>query len=409
MDFSCVFKENPYHDEKGRFSSRDKAKVPGAAPAPAQAATKPRPLVKPGKEAYETPAPANGKAYTVAEVSASIARLSKGPGVTNDTSDGYEHSFVVNGKCVAPRVFAKAWVDATGGKMLPEEMLHAITGDGTKVHPALPMEEPVTIRFTVQPEGSKNPQHVSIGTGGLTIDGIKTISVDRNYNFATKVVDHTYFAVEEGQQGSGMAKALFKSALPVYDKHGFEKITTHANLDAGGYAWGRFGFRASDPANSPHFVGKDAKESQANKKMVASFATGAGAKLERVFKRLHEPLPDDVKREVQFLRNVIAVGKTPGIKGNEHAWREFPRAYANASVKAIMGHLATSPNARVRAFAAILSKDNPRKLLTRGIEGGRTINKNPNRNVVTRRHHHWFGELDLKHGPTRKHLANYLK
>jgi hypothetical protein len=40
---------------------------------------------------------------------------------------------------------------------------------------------------------------------------------------------------------------MFKSSVPLYRKMGMERITTHANLDAGCYAWGRYGFHADDP------------------------------------------------------------------------------------------------------------------------------------------------------------------
>lgn len=54
------------------------------------------------------------------------------------------------------------------------------------------------------------------------------------------VVDHSFFMA--GSRGSGSAKALFRTSIGVYKSLGIEKVTVHANIDVGGYAWAKFGF-----------------------------------------------------------------------------------------------------------------------------------------------------------------------
>ena len=46
-----------------------------------------------------------------------------------------------------------------------------------------------------------------------------------------------------GQQGAGGAKAFFRAALGMYKKLGIDHVSLHANIDVGGYAWAKFGFK----------------------------------------------------------------------------------------------------------------------------------------------------------------------
>lgn len=54
-------------------------------------------------------------------------------------------------------------------------------------------------------------------------------------------VYHAYFRA--GSQGNGAAKALFRTSLGVYQSMGVTKVGVTANLDVGGYAWAKFGFK----------------------------------------------------------------------------------------------------------------------------------------------------------------------
>jgi hypothetical protein len=48
-------------------------------------------------------------------------------------------------------------------------------------------------------------------------------------------------------QGTGLAKNVLADSFETYQQLGVDKIQTYANKDVGGYAWAKFGFKASDP------------------------------------------------------------------------------------------------------------------------------------------------------------------
>jgi len=58
-------------------------------------------------------------------------------------------------------------------------------------------------------------------------------------------VHHDLFYLPEQIQGKGFAKAVFKESYEQYKKCGIYGISLLANIDVGGYAWGRYGFSAS--------------------------------------------------------------------------------------------------------------------------------------------------------------------
>jgi hypothetical protein len=59
-----------------------------------------------------------------------------------------------------------------------------------------------------------------------------------------KTVYHSYFEINKDLQGGGISKEVFKNLHKQYKNSNLDKITVHANLDVGGYTWGRYGFSA---------------------------------------------------------------------------------------------------------------------------------------------------------------------
>ena len=55
-------------------------------------------------------------------------------------------------------------------------------------------------------------------------------------------VDHSLFQLEKAAQGRGISTAFLRESENLYRQMGMEQITTHANIDVGGYAWARSGF-----------------------------------------------------------------------------------------------------------------------------------------------------------------------
>jgi hypothetical protein len=145
-------------------------------------------------------------------------------------------------------------------------------------------------RDRVQPEGNIIPavrftrtamtmwnQHVKLdpavamadiykhfGPGGnLIIDGQgNTMTITYNHANGTSItrhysglgtenaqVSHSYFSVPKGHQGNDNGKKLFTNSIPFYEAIGVKKITVHANIDVGSYAWARYRFRPNDAGN----------------------------------------------------------------------------------------------------------------------------------------------------------------
>jgi GNAT superfamily N-acetyltransferase len=61
------------------------------------------------------------------------------------------------------------------------------------------------------------------------------------------IVSHNRFAIPEDEQGQGIARKILSDSVDTYEQIGVSKIYTDANIDIGGYAWAKFGFKARDP------------------------------------------------------------------------------------------------------------------------------------------------------------------
>jgi hypothetical protein len=59
------------------------------------------------------------------------------------------------------------------------------------------------------------------------------------------VVEHELFALPKSAQNKGLSKAIFRDLYKQYQNAGVKKIEVHANIDVGGYTWGKYGFTAN--------------------------------------------------------------------------------------------------------------------------------------------------------------------
>lgn len=84
----------------------------------------------------------------------------------------------------------------------------------------------------------------------------------------SKIVSHDYFYIKENLQGSGISKQVFKNLYKQYKNASIDKVTVHANLNVGGYTWGRYGFSATE-MNEVKMIYKKAKELFSVGKMTA--------------------------------------------------------------------------------------------------------------------------------------------
>lgn len=88
------------------------------------------------------------------------------------------------------------------------------------------------------------------------IFGAKVKEMQRYFDLKNKEVEHYLLRLEESNQGGGAIKEMYKSAIPLYKKMGMEKITLTANLNAGGYAWAKYGFNLKDAGDAKNLSQK---------------------------------------------------------------------------------------------------------------------------------------------------------
>ena len=62
-------------------------------------------------------------------------------------------------------------------------------------------------------------------------------------------VVHDKFELNEADQGKGTAKKVLGDSYELYKRLGVDEIEVGANMQAGAYAWARFGFTAKQPKN----------------------------------------------------------------------------------------------------------------------------------------------------------------
>jgi hypothetical protein len=83
---------------------------------------------------------------------------------------------------------------------------------------------------------------------GFTVSG-RGVSITRSLSSDGKKVDHAYFELSEARRGDGGAKSFLAETVAAYKKAGYEKVKVHANIDVGGYAWLRYGFKPTNDSN----------------------------------------------------------------------------------------------------------------------------------------------------------------
>lgn len=196
--FAKILKANPYHDETGRFSTQDKAKFVSTSGVFASRLGK---LRGAGGGARKT--------YTRAEIDADIEKLHKA-GIR--TMDGVGSHFMENYPGVKPSDVASAM--GAGGHVTSGRMRFNSQGK-------------LNVSLEVEIEPGYPP---------------KSYKISRDFDQDNKSVYHDFLSLSANAQGAGTVKQVFRESLPLYDKMGMKSIDVFANIDGGGYAWGRYGF-----------------------------------------------------------------------------------------------------------------------------------------------------------------------
>lgn len=90
------------------------------------------------------------------------------------------------------------------------------------------------------------------GNIGLLIDtevhasGELIAQVARVFDPATSTVEHTYFAIRDGEQDGGLAARTLETSIRAYGEAGYTKVVLSSGLDRGGYAWAKYGWLPAD-------------------------------------------------------------------------------------------------------------------------------------------------------------------
>jgi hypothetical protein len=77
------------------------------------------------------------------------------------------------------------------------------------------------------------------------VDG-EDVELVRSFRYAgnNKTVSHDIFELPDVLQGKGISKRIFKELFSEYESIGIDRVEVLANMDVGGYCWGRYGFSA---------------------------------------------------------------------------------------------------------------------------------------------------------------------
>ena len=117
-----------------------------------------------------------------------------------------------------------------------------------------------SVEITVESRSIKvsviaSPIDPSIGVSSST-----KMELDRKFTLESgeiRKVSHSLFALPEPIQGKGLSKEIMADCYKQYRNAGIEEINVHANINVGGYTWGRYGFSITDKAELMEVFGTE--------------------------------------------------------------------------------------------------------------------------------------------------------
>jgi hypothetical protein len=184
---------------------------------------------------------------------------------------------------ITVNITPKEWVEHTGGRMDPVQFVKTLWS------PESYASKKIQATLDISPETGC----LSLWGRG-TVYGAKVDHYERQINRGMNTIDHTYLKLSAGEEGAGAVKEIFKAAIPFYQKSGLSGITIHANLEAGAYAWGRYGFTTSDPQFFKE--GLDAGWGAITK---------ANGEHQRALGEYRQPVPPAARKEMDALRSLV--------------------------------------------------------------------------------------------------------
>lgn len=225
----AVEKANPYHDQLGRFTFANNATFVSIGGifdkqrqrAKERAANKPQeaPKKKPGEP----------RTLTLAETKSELRQLfDNGMAMDGGVNEAAQHIHAMSKGRLSPLALAKAMLGEGGGT--PENLRKT----SLSIHP---WEHKLTFEL------------MNGKVHGASVQWLK-----RDFHFDTGDVHHSFLRVGQAEQGAGVTRKLFKESLALYKDMGMKSISLTANLDLGGYAWARYGFKTTAPSLFKSYV-----------------------------------------------------------------------------------------------------------------------------------------------------------
>lgn len=194
--YAHLFKANPYHDDQGLFTSKNKA----------------------------TFASIGG----VFDRQKSRIREKDAPTAGNSARDIND----LRSRGLKIDFDADQWMASSKGKMRPRDLIQSVVGaGGGKLGGKLSLD-----KNTARLELKDTEAH-----GALFRD------VKQKISFSKGEATHVLLRVKDADTGAGAVKKMYSELLPLYERAGINKIKLAANLEAGAHAWAKYGFTADDP------------------------------------------------------------------------------------------------------------------------------------------------------------------
>jgi len=139
---------------------------------------------------------------------------------------------------------AKGKIVTLDKPLTPEDERQVIGTAGAAEHLAHAMVEALPEEFVVRVAATSKGVLVRLVSPKVNV----TRLLQRDHE-GKLVAVHSNFELKSDLQAGGIAKDLMVAQLAEYERMGVDKIELSANLDVGGYAWARYGFKAKRPGD----------------------------------------------------------------------------------------------------------------------------------------------------------------
>ena len=226
--FARILKYNPYHDGHGYFSDTEGAK--------SHSGTAAVPNLTRGK------AMPHRALLRAASHPASLAHLEQAHAKVMTLDDHHAQidkelatllgrGVIVTQTTMATLSDAAMW-HSLSPNVKPQELVDAVLGKGGVIWKA----KIGLWNDSIQVDATNSEVHGAMARG-----------ISRSFYVHNGTVSHAFLSLDPKTKGGGAVKKMFAASIPVYQKMGMKKVSVHANLEGGGYAWGKYGFNANKP------------------------------------------------------------------------------------------------------------------------------------------------------------------